>query len=351
MNERIFLGLGSIPMLIDEDTRSISAENPTGEKGGGAKEEPDADSSASMVGKGWKVRPCITLNPEETVTLASIDGPGEIRHIWMTVREAAYRNTILRMYWDDEPTPSVEVPLGDFFCLGHGLRTRINSLPISVNPVGGMNCYWPMPFRHSARITIESQHNEPIPGFFYQVDYALVKEIPDTAAYFHAQWRRENPVTFHKEYTILDGVKGQGHYVGVYMAWEQLSDGWWGEGELKMYIDGDTDYPTYCGTGTEDYFGGAWGFGGETFTTPFLGYPLFVREPGQIIRHGLYRWHIMDPVRFKSDLRIDIQALGWNERGKLWPLRDDISSVAYWYQTEPHAAFPKMLPVEERWPR
>ena len=350
MNERWFLGLGSIHMLADEESRSISAENPDGAKGGGAREEPDAENAASMLGKGWKVRPCITLNPGETVTLAQIKGPGEIRHIWITVSERAYRSVLLRMYWDDEQAPSVEVPLGDFFCLGHALRTRINSLPISVNPSGGMNSYWPMPFRQSARITVQSEHHEPIRGFFYQVDYALLPSVPEEAAYFHAQWRRENPLPFKKEYTVLDGVRGRGHFVGMYLAWKQLSDGWWGEGEVKMYIDGDSEYPTYCGTGTEDYFGGAWGFGGETFTGPFLGYPLFLREPGKVIRHGLYRWHIMDPIRFRQDLRVTIQALGWNERGKLWPLQDDIASTGYWYQLEPHAPFPPMLPVEQRWP-
>ena len=344
-----WLGLGSIHLLADEESRSISAENPTGAKGGGAREEPAADNAASMLGKGWKVRPCITLPPGETVTLAEIEGPGEIRHIWMTVSEKAYRNTILRLYWDGEASPSVEVPLGDFFCLGHGMRALINSLPVSVNPVGGMNCYWPMPFAKSARITIQSEHAEPIEGFFYQVDYALVKAIPEDAAYFHAQWRREDPVPFRREYTILEGVTGRGHFVGMYLAWEQLSDGWWGEGEVKMFIDGDEEYPTYCGTGTEDYFGGAWGFGGETFSTPFLGYPLFLKAPGKIIRHGLYRWHIMDPVRFQRDLRVTIQPLGWNERGKLWPVQDDIASVAYWYQREPHAPYNLKIPVATRW--
>jgi hypothetical protein len=349
-SERLALGLGSIQMLADEETRSISAENPTGERGGGAREVPGADNAASMMGTGWKVRPCIDIASGECVTLAAIQGPGEVRHIWITSPEEAYRDVLLRIYWDGEETPSVEVPLGDFFCLGHGRRARIVSLPVNVNPAGGMNCYWPMPFARSARITVENQRHQPISGFFYQVDYALLPAIAEQSAYFHAQWRREDPVPFHKEYTILDGVRGRGQFVGVYLAWEQLSDGWWGEGEVKMYVDGDGEYPTYCFTGTEDYFGGAWGFGGETYSAPFLGYPMFDKEAGQVIRHGLYRWHIMDPVRFRSDLKVDIQPLGWNERGKLWPLQDDIASVAYWYQTEPHAPFPKMLPVERRWP-
>ncbi len=343
-------GLGSLPLLSDAETRSISAENPNGEKGGGAKAIPDENSPASVLGKGWKVRPCITLDPGTTTTLANIDGPGTIQHIWLTVDPKAYRDTVLRFYWDAEETPSIEVPLGDFFCNGHGLRYDVNSLMMAVNPSGGFNSYWPMPFRQHARITIESQHPEPIHGFFYQITYALT-EIPDHAAYFHAQWRRSMTTREHPEHTLLADVKGRGHYVGTFMAWTQLSNGWWGEGEIKFFIDGDADYPTICGTGTEDYFCGAWCFNGETYSTPFLGYPLYRQEPGEVPRHGLYRWHVMDPIRFKEDLKVTIQALGWRPNRKFEPLTDDIASVAYWYQTEPHAAFPELPPVHERWSR
>jgi len=342
-------GLGTIALLSHADSRSISAENPRGEKGAGAKAIADEFNAASELGQGWKVRPCITLEKNSLTTLAEIQGPGTIRHIWLTVDAKAYRNCIIRFYWDGEATPSVETPLGDLFCNGHALRCKINSLPIAVNPSGGFNSYWPMPFRKSAKITIENQMHEEIRGFFYQFDYSL-GEIPENAAYFHAQWRRENCVKFKHEFTILDGVKGEGHYVGTYMAWTQLSNGWWGEGEIKFYIDGDDKFPTICGTGTEDYFGGAWGFG-DTYSTPFLGYPLWYKKENEVIKHGLYRWHIMDPIRFKEDLRVTIQDLGWNERAKLFPLTDDIGSVAYWYQTEPHAEFPEMLPVHERWSR
>lgn len=347
--EGLNFGLGSIPLLSDAQTRSISAENPKGEKGGGAKAVPDERSAASMLGKGWKVRPCITLPPGETTTLAEIEGPGVIQHIWITVDPKAYRDTILRFYWDDEETPSVEVPLGDFFCNGHGMRYNVSSLPICVNPSGGFNSYWPMPFRKSAKVTVENQRWEPIGGFFYQITYALT-QIPENVGYFHAQWRRSMTRRDYPEHVILDGVKGQGHYVGTFLAWTQLSDGWWGEGEIKFYIDGDTEHPTICGTGTEDYFGGAWGFG-DTFSTPFLGYPLWQREPTRVPKHGLYRWHIMDPIRFQSDLKVTIQALGWWPNGKFQPLTDDIASVGYWYQREPHAPFPEMPPIHERWSR
>ena len=347
---KLNLGLGSLPLLSDAETRSISAENPDGAKGGGAKAVPDAGNAGSMLGEGWKIRPCITLDPGTTTTLANIDGPGIIQHIWITVNPKAYRDTIIRFYWDDEDTPSIEVPLGDFFCNGHALRYNVNSLPVAVNPVGGFNSYWPMPFRTHARITIESQHGEPITGFFYQITYTLT-DVPDNAAYFHAQWRRSLTTREYPEHVILDGAKGHGHYVGTFLAWTQLSNGWWGEGEIKFFMDGDTTYPTICGTGTEDYFCGAWGFGGETYSTPFLGYPLYRKEPGEVPRHGLYRWHVLDPIRFKRDLKVTIQALGWWPNRKYEPLTDDIASVAYWYQAEPHASYPEFPPVHERYSR
>lgn len=348
---RLNLGLGSLPLLSDAETRSISAENPTGEKGGGAKAVPDERSAASMLGPGWKVRPCITLEPGSTTTLADIAGPGIVQHIWITVHPNAYRDTVLRFYWDEEETPSVEVPLGDFFCNGHGLRYNVNSFPVAVNPSGGFNCYWPMPFRQRARITIENQRWEAIGGFFYQITYAL-GELPENVGYFHAQWRRSMTTREYPEHILLEGVKGQGHYVGTFLAWTQLSNGWWGEGEIKFYLDGDTEHPTICGTGTEDYFGGAWGFGGETYSTAFLGYPLYRREPGEVPRHGLYRWHIFDPIRFRTSLdKVTIQALGWWPNRKFQPLTDDIASVAYWYQREPHAPFPALPPLHERWSR
>lgn len=312
-------------------------------------EVPDADNAASMLGQGWKVRPCITLPSSSNTVLAEIDGPGTIKHIWITSDPKAYRDVILRMYWDDEATPSVEVPLGDFFCNGHALRCKVNSIPIAVNPEGGFNSYWPMPFRNKARIEVENQGDQAFEDFFYQISYEL-DDVPDNAAYFHAQWRRSTTSQDKPEHVILDGVKGKGHYVGTYLAWTQLANGWWGEGEIKFFIDGDGQFPTICGTGTEDYFGGAWGFG-DTYSTAFLGYPLHRKVEGEVPKHGLYRWHIPDPIRFESNLKVTIQALGWWPNGKFQPLQDDIASVAYWYQTEPHAEFPKMLPMHLRWPK
>ncbi len=344
-----FFGASGLPMLRNAETRSISAENPTGARAGGARAKPIAPSAATSLGEGWKVRPFIDLKRRETVTLADVDGPGVIQHIWITVSEKAYRDCILRFYWDGETTPSVEAPLGDFFGNAFGLRYPVNSLMVTVNPSGGFNSYWPMPFRKHVKITIENQRPEDIGGFFYQITYSL-ESVPAEAAYFHASWRRSLTRRDHPEHVILDGVQGQGQYVGTFIGWEQLSNGWWGEGEVKFYLDGDRQYPTICTTGTEDYFGGAWGFGAN-FSTPFLGYPLHRKEPGEIPKHALYRWHVPDPIRFHKDLRVTIQALGWWPNGKFQPLTDDLSSVAYWYQSEPHKPFPAMLSREERFPR
>ena len=342
-------GLGGLPLLSNARSRSISAENPDGSVGGGAKEDAGADTASSDLGKGWKVRPCIGLPANSTTTLAEIDGPGTITHIWLTVNPKAYRDCILRFFWDGEDTPSVEVPLGDFFTNGHGLRYNVNSLPVAVNPSGGFNSYWPMPFRKSCKIEIENQRWEEIGGFFYQISYALC-DVPDTAAYFHAQWRRSVTDRSNPDHVIVDSIAGQGHYVGTFLAWTQLSDGWWGEGEIKFFIDGDTEYPTICGTGTEDYFGGAWCFG-DTYSTAFLGYPLWRKEPGEVPKHAMYRWHVVDPVRFEKSLRVTIQALGWWPNKKFQPLADDIASVAYWYQAEPHGTFPRLPAPQDRWRR
>ena len=348
--------LGNIMKLSNAVTRSITAENVYGEKGKGGmaelSETPQAEvaqigqvwegpnACARDLGQKWKVRPCITLPQQSTTTLMDIAGPGIIQHFWITVDVKWYRDLILRIYWDDEQQPSVEVPLGDFFCNGWKTRTNILSMPINVNSSGGFNCYFPMPFRKHARVTIENRAPEKIGGFFYAINLAMT-EIGEEDAYFHAQFRRANPLPYEQDYTILDGVTGKGQYVGTYMAWQQNSTGWWGEGEFKAFIDGDRDFPTVCGTGTEDYFGGAWGFG-SNFTAPFLGYPLGSCDGKAGNRHSVYRFHIMDPIRFGADLRVTMQAIGWRSEGRYLPLQDDISSVAYWYQSEPHAAFPAL---------
>jgi hypothetical protein len=346
------LHLGNLYRLSKARTRSISPENFTGEKGkGGMSTDGLAAGAARDLGQGWKVSPYIHIQPGETFTLAEIEGPGAIQQIWMTPT-GNWRFSILRFYWDGEKTPSVEVPVGDFFACGWGKYAQVNSLPVCVNPGSAFNCYWTMPFRKSCRITMENLNDEKM-TLYYQINYTLT-DIPDDAAYFHAQFRRTDPVAYKEVYTILDGVKGWGHFVGTYMCWESHSTGWWGEGEIKFFIDGDREFPTICGTGTEDYFCGSYCFTVNNqyreFSTPYAGMPQVLSPDGlwqSQQRFGLYRWHIVDPVRFDKDLRITIQALGWMSGGRYQPLQDDISSVAYWYQTEPHAPFPS-LPDRDR---
>ncbi|NSW53216.1 MAG: DUF2961 domain-containing protein [Anaerolineae bacterium] len=352
------LNLGNLSTLSNAETRSISAENFTGAKGeAGKATEGTGAASARELGQGWKVSPCINLKRLETVTLADIDGPGAIQQIWCTVHPKHWRSIILRMYWDDEETPSVEVPIGDFFCMGWCERANLTSLPVAVNPAGGFNCYWEMPFHRHARITVENLVPDDIHGFFYQINYTLT-EVPANKATFHAQFRRVNPLPYKEVCTILDGVQGQGQYVGTYLAWGVNNNGWWGEGEIKFYMDGDRDFPTICGTGTEDYFGGAWDFEQPAghyceFSSPYSGLPQVIRPDGLYranTRFGMYRWHIMDPIRFRQDLKVTIQALGWRMalegKGRYLPMQDDIASTAFWYQAEPHAAFPQLPTFE-----
>lgn len=340
---------GDLALVRNSETRSISAENPTGARSGGSTAVPDERNPASKLGVGWKVRPAITLPKKQITSLASVEGPGRIQHIWITADPKSYRDCVLRFYWDGEPTPSVEVPLGDFFAEGHGVRYNVDSLMVAVNPSGGFNSYWPMPFRKSAKITVENQSSENIEGFFYQITYAL-ESVSEQQGYFHAQWRRTMTTREHPEHVLLDGVEGQGQYVGTFLAWEQLSNGWWGEGEIKFYMDGDKQNPTINGTGTEDYFGGAWGFGAN-YSAPFSGYPYSGGKAGEVPKHSLYRWHVPDPIRFRHDLRVTIQALGWWPDEKFQPLTDDIASVSYWYQLEPHRPFPAFPSRDQRTPR
>lgn len=341
------MNLGNLSRISSAKTRSLSPENPTGEKGKGGMAVRGIASQANRgLGQGWKVNPAISIGAGETAVIADIQGAGAIQHIWMTP-SAEWRMYILRIYWDDCDNPSVECPLGDFFANAYGGEfAQVNSLPVCVNPGSAMNCYWEMPFRKRCRMTVENLRHEPM-VLFYQIDYVLT-DVPDDCAYFHAQFRRVNPLPYKQVYTLLDGVTGQGQYVGTYMAWGVNSNGWWGEGEIKFYLDGDGAFPTVCGTGTEDYFCGSYNFdvGGryQEYSTPYAGMPKVIRPDGLYSsqqRFSLYRWHICDPIRFEKDLRVTIQALGWRKDGRV-SLQDDISSVAYWYQTLPAAPFPPL---------
>lgn len=345
------LHLGNLSRLSSAQTRSISPENFAGEPGkAGMSADGPAMSCARDLGVGWKVSPYIKIAAGETRTVADIAGSGAIQQIWMTPT-GHWRFSILRFYWDDQEQPAVECPVGDFFACGWQKYAQVSSLPVCVNPASAFNCYWEMPFRKRCRITMENIGLEEM-TLYYQINYTLT-EVDDDAAYFHAQFRRVNPLPYKEVYTILDGVAGQGQYVGTYMAWGVNNTGWWGEGEIKFYMDGDKEFPTIAGTGTEDYFCGSYDFdlgkengGYREFTTPYTGLAQVIRPDGLYgsqTRFGMYRWHIVDPIRFQADLRVTIQALGWRSGGRYLPLQDDIASVAYWYQTLPTAPFPALM--------
>jgi hypothetical protein len=356
------MNMGNLFRLSDAKTRSISPENPTGEPGKGGMatlENGNAKNSARELGQGWKVNPFVIIKPGETFTMADITGAGAIQHIWMTPT-GNWRFSILRFYWDDEKEPSVEVPVGDFFGNGWGSYAHVNSLAVTVNPGSAFNCYWTMPFRKKCKITMTNINTENM-YLYYQIDYTQTN-IPEDAAYFHAQFRRHNPVNGGID-TLVDNIEGKGQYVGTYLAWGVHNNGWWGEGEIKFYMDGDTKFPTINGTGTEDYFCGSYDFDTRTkntsgvdethyteFSTAYTGLPQVIRGDGHynvMQRFGLYRWHIMDPIRFEKNLRVTIQDLGWRSGGRYLVQQSDISSVVYWYQTEPHHPFPKFPSKDE----
>jgi hypothetical protein len=353
-------GLAALPDLIpDAQSRMVSPENPTGEKGKGAMAAPGADlpfsTAASELGQGWKVQPFLKLSPHSTTTIMDVAGPGTIEHVWMATMQdfrGIGRATVLRFYWDDETSPSVEVPLSDFFAIGNDKFAPVNSAAVVDVPAASMNCYWPMPFRKHARVTVTNDSEKPIPLFTYQIDYR-VSAVSEETAYFHAQWRKATVSRADAVYTILSGVKGEGKYVGTFLAWAQLSTGWFGEGEVKFFLDGDSQFPTIVGTGTEDYFGADWGFP-ALYSTAYIGNvldPKSTDPDGGPPLHSLYRWHIMDPISFRQNLSVTIQDLGWRPDGKYQLLGDTIASVAYWYQREPHAPFPPFPALAQRWPQ
>jgi Protein of unknown function (DUF2961) len=348
--------LGNLYRISGAKSRSISPENFTGEKGKGGMADTGTGKSASReLGQGWKVSPSVVIKSKTIFTLAEIAGPGSVQHIWMTPT-GNWRFSILRIYWDDEKNPSVECPVGDFFCMGWGQYSPLQSLAITVNPGSAFNCYFPMPFHKKCRITMENIDNQDM-TLFYQIDYILT-EVPDDAACFHARFRREKIVAYKEPYLLVDNIRGKGQYVGTYIAFEAHNNGWWGEGEIKFYIDGDNGFPTICGTGTEDYFCGSYNFDSKNknssdpgatayteFCTPYSGLPQVIRGDGHynvMQRFGLYRWHITDPIRFEKDLKVTIQDLGWQSGGRYLPGQDGISSVVYWYQIEPHTPFPQL---------
>src|SRR6478752_3572087 len=347
------MNLGNLFRLSDAKTRSISPENLTGEPGKGGMatlENGSAHYAARELGQGWKVNPFVTIKSKETYTIAEITGSGAIQHIWMTPT-GNWRYSILRFYWDDETEPSVEVPVGAFFGAGWSSYAHLNSLMVTVNPGSAFNCYWAMPFRKKCKITMTNINTESM-TLYYQLDYTLTT-VPDDAAYFHAQFRRSNPVK-NGVCTLVDSIRGRGQYVGTYLAWGVHNNGWWGEGEIKFFTDDDAQFPTINGTGTEDYFCGSynWDVKGhyQEYTTAYAGMLQAIRPDGLYAsqqRFGMYRWHIPDPIRFERSLRVTIQDLGWRNNGRYLVQQSDISSTVFWYQTEPHQAFPKFPSRDE----
>jgi len=364
------MSLGNLSLLSDAQSRCITAENPTGKVGGGARATSGfAEKQASELGQGWKVNPAITIAPKETVVIADIQDMGNIQSMWMT--GLISRDLIIRIYWDNQEHPAVEVPFPDFFACGYvdntdvllgGVFDPLVSIPVTVNPSNSFNCFWSMPFKERCYFTIENRSDiDRI--LYYQINYQLTK-IPEKCAYFHASFRRSNPVQLNDVHTIIDNIEGEGHYVGTAMSVGlNGAGGWWGEGEVKFFIDDDTEFPTICGTGLEDYFLGAFNWetnkGYTTYNSPYGGFHKYEAPDGLYKiqpRFSLYRWHIQDPIRFKGKLKVTVQDLGWKnfntkqfdnvEDRKYLMRQDDIATVAFWYQTLPSIKL-KELPSKE----
>jgi Protein of unknown function (DUF2961) len=344
----------SLARLSGAQSRSISPENFDGAKGGGARATQGTGAAyAAHLGPGWKTSPSVDIDGYSTFELAAIDGPALITHIWLTTHRSKWRSLILRAYWDSADGPAIEVPLGDFFAQGWCEFAQLSSLPIAANPHGGFNSYWPMPVPRHARLTLENRAPQTA-TVYYQISYEIDVDLEGTG-YLHSQFHRSNPLTEGNVHPILDRVHGTGKYVGTYLAWGVNRPGWWGEGEVKFYVDGDDEFPTLCGTGTEDYFGGAWNFdvpgqGYTTYSTPFLGLHQVIRPDGLYRsqqRFGMYRWHLLDPIHFHAELRVDIQALGWTSGHRYQPLHDDIASTAVFYLDRPSAPRPPLPSADD----
>jgi len=304
------------------------------------------------------------IEPGETMVLADLQGPGVVNHIWLTFSEARPNwleaggsanpaEIVLRMYWDDHPEPSVETPLGDFFAAGFGLRQEVRSLPVQVEGGDGYNAFWQMPFFERALITVTNEGEKNVRSFYFHVDYTEADRLPEGTAYFHAQYRQEFPETLGEDYLILD-ADGPGHYVGTVMSVQSRSPYWFGEGDVRVYVDGDT-LPSIQGTGTEDYFLSAWRLTEHLY--PYFGCTYLSEDPSNLgMRATMYRWHIEDPIRFEESLRFEIEHTGWisgdeTETGEVdghVEREDDIATVAFWYQVGHGRRFTALPSLAER---
>jgi hypothetical protein len=308
-----------------------------------------------------------TVAPGETLTILDDSGPGLVTHIWFTIASADpwhLKALVLRAYWDGEITPSIETPIGDFFGLGLGDYYLYQSIPLSVGSDKALNCFFPMPFQKHAQITVTNEGSRKVEALYFNIDYRqYAKPLPADQLYFHAQYRQANPNSGWtadwksnadpgvNDKKNLDGAgnyvwmeaAGHGHYVGVTMSILQNQDDWWGEGDDMFFIDGEAR-PSINGTGSEDYFLGAWGFAAGAFSYGLYGAP--VKGPEKAgSRSSVYRFHLDSPITFTKSLRATIEHGHANHRS------DDFFSVAYWYQAEPHAEFPRLPALEERFPK
>jgi len=307
-----------------------------------------------------------SIAPGATLTVLDADGPGMVSHLWFTIATGEpyhLKRIVLRIYWDGEKDPSVEAPIGDFFGLGLGIYHNWQSEMLSVGSDKSLNCFFPMPFRHHARITVTNEGKQRVGSFYYNIDYrTYTQPLPDDTLYFHAEYRQAQPNRgwtnnwisngdpLVNKKTNLDGkdnyvwmeAKGHGQYVGVTMSVLQNQDGWWGEGDDMFFIDGDKT-PSIVGTGSEDYFLGAWDFGGKPFSYRLYGAPIVGDELAGS-RSSVYRFHLDSPIPFTKSFKATIEHGNANDRS------DNYYSVAYWYQAEPHEPFPPLPPVEERLP-
>jgi len=294
------------------------------------------------------------LDPGQEAVIADLTGPGIIQHLWFTIDcpDPYYpRHLVLRAWWDGEAQPSIEVPLGDFFAVGHGLDATVNSLPVQVSGSGrARNCYWPMPFREGARLTVTNDSDAPVYALYYYVDWVqLPTPLPEDTRRFHAQYRQRYPSIPTEDHVFAD-LRGAGHYVGSVLSIYSVEQGWPGEGDDRFYIDGEDTF-SLAGTGTEDYFCDAWGF--RLFTHPCYGVTVWEGD-GPHCRTTAYRWHLQDPIVFTTSLHATIENRGWAIRNGQWDGHthrpDRFASVAYWYQTEPHAEFPAFPAAADRMP-
>jgi hypothetical protein len=332
------------------ESRSISFENPTGAKGAGGR-------VASPLGVGRKGDAVRTIAPGETVVLADIAGPGTIRHIWMTTlaHPKLLRGAVVRVQWDDQAHPSIEVPLGEFFGFAHGQTQAFESEAHSVGERYGMNSWLPMPFTMRARITLTNEFSMPFP-LFYQVDYTLGDAHPADVGRLHVLFRRSNPTIAGEDFELLPRREGRGRYLGAVIGVRPLKGEWWGEGEAKFYLDGDQEFATIVGTGAEDYV--CLSFGIQR--TPFRFHGASYMEKAEGIETGrvsMYRWHMVDPIFFKRDIRVTIQQIGLSGetprsleeyKARFVERQDDWSAATFWYEPTSSAPLPEMPDLAAR---